>query len=81
MLALVHGGMSREDAYTLVQHLALAAWEGDADFHQLCLAEPRITTLMSPAELDALFDPQYYLRNIGPVYARFCLDNVKEERS
>jgi len=81
MLALVRGGMSREDAYTLVQHLALAAWEGDADFHQLCLAEPRIITLMSPAELDTLFDPQYYLRNIGPVYARFGLDNAKEEQS
>jgi adenylosuccinate lyase len=81
MLALVRGGMSREDAYTLVQRLALAAWEGNADFHQLCLAEPHITTLMTPAELDALFDPQYYLRNIGPVYARFGLDNAKEEQS
>jgi adenylosuccinate lyase len=81
MLALVHGGMSREEAYALVQHLALTAWDGGADFHQLCLAEPRITALITPVELDTLFDPQYYLRNIGPVYARFDLDNAKEEQS
>ncbi|HWQ21620.1 MAG TPA: lyase family protein, partial [Clostridia bacterium] len=81
MLALVRGGMSREDAYALVQRLSLTAWEGGADFHQLCLSEPHITSLIAPEDLDTLFDPQYYLRNIGPIYARFDLDNTREERS
>jgi len=81
MLALVRRGMSREDAYTLVQGLALAAWEHGADFRTLCAAEARIGALLPLAELEALFEPQYYLRNIGPVYARFGLDETKEEQS
>lgn len=81
MLTLVRGGMSREEAYALVQRLALTAWEEGADFHRLCLTEPRITALITPVTLDTLFDPQYYLRNIGPVYARFDLDDAKEEQS
>lgn len=81
MLALVHGGMSREEAYVVVQRLALTAWEGGADFYELCLAEPRITTLITATELDTLFDPQYYLRNIGPVYARFGLEHAREGQS
>ncbi len=80
MLALVTQGMAREDAYMLVQGLALTAWEDGADFRTLCGEEPRITALIAPVELDTLFDPQYYLRNIGPVYARFDLDNAKEEQ-
>jgi adenylosuccinate lyase len=81
MLALVARGMAREDAYTLVQALALKAWEEGADFRTLCAAEARIGALLPAAELDALFDPQYYLRNIGPVYARFGLDTTKEENT
>jgi adenylosuccinate lyase len=81
MLALVARGMAREDAYTLVQALALRAWEDGADFRTLCAAEARIGALLPDAELDALFDPQYYLRNIGPVYARFGLDTTKEEQA
>jgi len=80
MLALVARGMSREDAYTLVQGLALTVWERGADFRTLCAAEPRIGALLPSAELGVLFDPQYYLRNIGPVYVRFGLDNSKEEQ-
>ena len=81
MLMLVERGMSREDAYTLIQGLALAAWQEETDFRALCMDEPRISALLSSSELEALFDPQYYLRNIGPVYARFGLDNTKEECS
>jgi adenylosuccinate lyase len=81
MLALVERGMSREDAYTLIQGLALAAWEEGADFRALCAAEPRVDALLPPAELGVLFDPHYYLRNIGPIYARFGLDSTKEAQS
>lgn len=74
LLALVGHGMSREDAYPLVQRCALLAWERQEDFHGICAAEPRIMALLAPGELDALFDAHYYLRNIGCVYARFGLE-------
>ncbi|MHB8071164.1 MAG: adenylosuccinate lyase [Candidatus Cryosericum sp.] len=81
MLALVEHGMSRENAYTLIQGLALASWEREQDFRALCAADGSVGALLPPAELGALFDSHYYLRNIGPIYARFGLDNTKEEQS
>jgi adenylosuccinate lyase len=81
MLALVERGMSRENAYTLIQGLALTSWENGHDFRALCAADGSIGTLLRPAELEVLFDSHYYLRNIGPVYARFGLDNTREGQS
>ena len=74
LLALVEKGMSREEAYLLVQRLAMQAWEDGEDFRHLCRGEPQIAARIAAGELDQLFDPQYYLRNIGTIYARFGLD-------
>ena len=54
--------------------LAMQAWNGGEDFRHLCRGEPQIAACIAGGELDQLFDPQYYLRNIGTIYARFGLD-------
>lgn len=74
LLALVEGGMTREDAYALVQELAMAAWQGGATFQERVLADPRVTGRLAPAVLQALFDPAYYLRRVGEIYRRLGLD-------
>jgi adenylosuccinate lyase len=64
LLALIEKGMSREDAYRLVQDVAAAAWDRDADFRE----EIRSRTDLSDDELDDLFRPR--LEHLDGVFAR-----------
>ena len=53
LLDLVEHGVSREDAYRLVQSHAMRAWKEDLDFHELVLADKEITE-QSPAQADRI---------------------------
>jgi adenylosuccinate lyase len=69
LTALLDTGISRDDAYRLVQELAQRAWDTRTPFRDL-LAE-RISEGGAPAiDLDAVFDPSAYLRNAGEVFER-----------
>jgi adenylosuccinate lyase len=69
LTALLDTGMSRDDAYRLVQELAQRAWDTRTPFRDL-LAE-RIGEGGAPEiDLDAVFDPNAYLRNAGEVFER-----------
>ena len=69
LTALLDTGMARDDAYRIVQELAQRAWDSRTQFRDL-LAE-RITAGGAPAiDLDAVFDPNAYLRNAGEVFER-----------
>ena len=71
LLALVEKGMNREEAYAIVQSCAHAAWnKPDGNFHALISKDPRITQKLSPAEIEACFDPQHHLRHLEEVYQR-----------
>ncbi len=71
LLALVEKGMNREEAYAIVQSCAHAAWnKPDGNFHALISKDPRITQKLSPAEIEACFDPQHQLRHLEEVYQR-----------
>jgi adenylosuccinate lyase len=63
MLALIGRGLSRDDAYTLVQELAMEAWEG-GDFRALLHADERIRAKLSPEEIDRCFDLSHHLRHL-----------------
>src|ERR671934_1925091 len=65
LLALIDRGLSREDAYRIVQGAAAAAWDRGADFRVEVLADPQAGALIGPDELDALLDPSWYLRNVN----------------
>lgn len=62
-------GLSREDAYTLVQRNALRSWETGEGLRDLLKADPE--SPLSDAELDAAFDLGWYLRHVDDIYARF----------
>jgi adenylosuccinate lyase len=70
LLALVDRGLSREEAYRMVQRQAMATWHGEGTFRELLLADPEVTEHLSPADLAELFDPTYYLRHVDAIYRR-----------
>ncbi len=71
MLALVEKGLRREDAYAIVQQHAHTAWnQENGNFRELIRNDVRVQELLSPAELDACFDPQQHLSHLNEVYAR-----------
>lgn len=69
LLALVQAGMSRDDAYKVVQGAAMRAWEGEGGFQELLREDPEVKRWLG-SQLDTLFDPAYHLRNLGVVFDR-----------
>jgi adenylosuccinate lyase len=73
LLALIETGLSRQDAYAIVQRNAMTSWKQRTPFRDLLLADPDVTSRISEQELAGLFDYGYYLRNIGATYERLGL--------
>ena len=74
LLALVGKGVSREEAYAIVQANAHTAWNTqDGDFRQLISHDERVKAHLSPAEIVDCFDPNHHLRNLDEVYQRLCI--------
>ena len=70
MLALTQKGVSREDAYTLVQRNAMPVWRGEGEFLALLRADKDVAKALSGAELEALFDLGYHLKYVDTIFAR-----------
>ncbi|HEC98432.1 MAG TPA: adenylosuccinate lyase [Nitrospirae bacterium] len=70
MLALTEKGLSREDAYSLVQRNAMKSWQEERDFQTLLRQDPEVTKHLSAEELDTLFELSYYLRNVDYIFKR-----------
>jgi len=70
LLELVEKGLSREDAYRIVQKEAMKCWQENADFKHLVKHNPEIGKYLKEKELDSIFDFQYYLRWIDHIFQR-----------
>jgi adenylosuccinate lyase len=70
LLALTQKGVSREDAYALVQRNAMPVWRGEGDFLTLLKADGDVAKALSPAELEALFDLGYHLKHVDTIFQR-----------
>ncbi|MAU53823.1 MAG: adenylosuccinate lyase [Roseovarius sp.] len=70
LLALTQAGVSREDAYALVQRNALRVWETGADFRTELLKDPDVTAALSPAEIDEKFDLGYHTKHVDTIFRR-----------
>ncbi|MBX7149630.1 adenylosuccinate lyase [bacterium] len=70
LVALTDKGMSREDAYRLVQTNAMKVWQEDADFKALLKADEKVARYLSHDDIDAQFDIQFYLRHVDTIYTR-----------
>jgi adenylosuccinate lyase len=70
MLALVDKGISREDAYRLVQRNAMRVWQDGGDFLALLKADAEVCRALSAGELEALFDLGYHTKHVDDIFAR-----------
>ncbi|MGH8007068.1 MAG: adenylosuccinate lyase [Candidatus Binatia bacterium] len=70
LLALIRKGISREEAYRWVQRNAMRVWEDGASFAVEVRRDPDITRLLSPAEIDQLFDVRHALRHTDVIIQR-----------
>jgi len=74
LLELVESGMSREDAYNLVQECAMASWESGRSFKEELAEKEVVRSRLGSDKLAACFDPGYYLRRVSHVYRRLGLE-------
>ena len=70
LLALVKSGITREDAYEIVQKNAMQVWKEKKDFKELLKQDNIITNKLSNDEIDDLFDLEKILININKIYKR-----------
>ncbi len=70
LLALTQAGVSREEAYRLVQRNAMKTWEEGRDFLTELKADKEVTAKLSPKELEAMFDLGYHLKHVDTIFAR-----------
>jgi adenylosuccinate lyase len=74
LLALTNKGLSREDAYELVQRNAMRVWDEDRDFRELVKADGDIQKNLSSEEIDRVFSLEHYLRNVDAIYRRVGIE-------
>jgi adenylosuccinate lyase len=70
LLDLVESGVSREDAYRLVQSHAMRAWKEDLNFRELILNDREISGRVPRAKIERAFDLRRQLKNIDKIFAR-----------
>ncbi len=73
LLALIDKGMSRQEAYKLVQDGAMRAWQGRTPFLDLLLDDSQVTARLSRDELASLFDYGFYLKHVDESFRRVGL--------
>lgn len=73
MLKLIDKGMTREQAYDLVQPKTAFAWDHQTAFRPLLEEDKKITAILTPEDLDDAFDYQYHLRNVDVIFDRIGL--------
>ena len=70
LLDLAESGMSREDAYRLVQSHAMRAWKEGLDFHELVLADEEITSKVPRKQIEHAFNLHRQLKNVDKIFSR-----------
>jgi adenylosuccinate lyase len=70
LIALTQKGMSREEAYRLVQRNAMKAWSGENDFLSLLKADKDVRAKLSDKELLANFDLDYHFKHVDTIFKR-----------
>jgi adenylosuccinate lyase len=70
LLALTQAGVSREDAYSIVQRSAMKVWEHGADFLSELKNDPEVTDRLSESQLEAMFDMAYHTKHVETIFAR-----------
>jgi adenylosuccinate lyase len=77
LIALSQKGLSREEAYRLVQRNAMRSWQGEGDFLALLKADKDVGKHLSAAEIEANFDLGYHFKHVNTIFDR-VFDNQSE---
>ena len=70
LLALTQSGLSREDAYRLVQRNAMKVWEQDKDFKTELMGDEDVTAALSLEEIEEKFDLGYHTKHVDTIFSR-----------
>jgi len=70
LLELVESGISREEAYDLVQRCSMEAWEGGRTLKEILAGEEIVINNVGEEKLEDCFDPAYYLQRVDYIYRR-----------
>jgi adenylosuccinate lyase len=71
LVALVEKGLSRDEAYDIVQRNAMKAWDTEGlMFKDALLSDPDVTSRLSKEEIDKIFDVNAFLKNVPYIYER-----------
>jgi adenylosuccinate lyase len=79
LLALVEGGLARDDAYRLVQRNAMRAWDDESDFEELVRADPEARAQLTDAALDDVFDLDATIAHVDAAFERLRRLTPKED--
>jgi adenylosuccinate lyase len=74
LLALIDKGLVREEAYDTVQPLTARAWDEQTQFRPLVEASEKITSYLSPEEINDCFDYNYHIQNVDYIFERLGLN-------
>ncbi len=70
LLKLTEKGLTRENAYKIVQRNALDAFDNEGDFRINLLNDKDVEKLLTPSEIDKIFDKKEFLKNVDEIYSR-----------
>jgi adenylosuccinate lyase len=70
LLALTTAGLSREEAYAIVQRHAMEAWKAAPDLKARLLGDPAVGKVLGKAEVEACFEPAYFIRHVNQIFDR-----------
>ena len=70
LLALTQHGLSREDAYSLVQKNAMRVWETGKSFKETLLEEPNVREKINEDDLENIFSYDFYLKNVDNIFEK-----------
>ena len=80
LLALAREGLTREDAYALVQSVAMRSWETKVGFEELARQDEELNRHLSKEALDACFDPERHIRHVDTLFDRVLESDLANER-
>lgn len=70
LLELMTKGLTREEAYEIIQRCAMQVWDESSDFKDVLLRDRRVRKYMKESEINACFDIKYYTRHRDAIFKR-----------
>jgi len=70
LIALIEKGLSRQDAYSIIQRNAMTAWQSGQPLRDLLEADEQVSSLLTSRELDKVFDYAHFLKEVDHIFER-----------